>query len=61
VLAALGDPDTTIAVTEQRVGAVLHAVITDEHRPYPRPCNGALQLLSQREATRLHNLAEAGR
>ena len=41
VLTALGERDATIAATEQRTGAVLQAMITDEALRRRRRCNGA--------------------
>jgi hypothetical protein len=38
---ALGERDATIAATEQRAGAALQAMITDESLRCRRRCNGA--------------------
>ena len=44
VLTALGERDATIAATEQRAGAALQAMITDESLTVSRLCNGAPEL-----------------
>jgi hypothetical protein len=41
VLTALGERDATIAATEQRAGAALQAMITDESLRCRRRCNDA--------------------
>ena len=41
VLTALGERDAPIAATEQRAGAALQAMITDESLRCRRRCNGA--------------------
>jgi hypothetical protein len=43
VLAALGERDAAIVATEQRAGAALQAMITDEGLTLPKRCNGALE------------------
>ena len=56
VLTATGERDATIAATEQRAGAALQAMITDESLTVSEAvqwCGGAI---SHREATRLGHL-----
>jgi hypothetical protein len=57
VLTALGERDTTIAATEQRAGAVLQAMINDEHVTMAETAQWCVGTVSRREVTRLRQLA----
>lgn len=57
VLTALGERDaTTIAATEQRAGAALQAMITDESLTVSEAVQWCAGAISHREATRLRHL-----
>jgi hypothetical protein len=56
VLTALGERDTTIAATEQRAGAALQAMITDESLTMSEAVQWCAGATSHREATRLRHL-----
>ena len=57
VLTALGERDaTTIAATEQRAGAALQAMITDESLTVSEAVQWCAGAISQREAARLRQL-----
>jgi hypothetical protein len=56
VLTALGERDATIAATEQRAGAALQAMITDESLTVSEAVQWCAGAISHREATRLRHL-----
>ena len=56
-----GGRDATIALTEQRAGSALHAMITDEHLTVSEAVQSCAAAISQREATRLRKLADTSR
>jgi hypothetical protein len=56
VLTALGERDATIAATEQRAGAGLQAMITDESLTVSEAVQRCAGAISQREAARLRQL-----
>jgi hypothetical protein len=56
VLTALGERDATIAVTEQRAGRALQAMITDESLTVSRAVQWCAGAISHREAARLRQL-----
>ena len=56
VLTALGERDATIAVTEQRAGAALQAMIADESLTVSEAVQWCAGAISHREATRLRHL-----
>jgi hypothetical protein len=56
VLTALGERDATIAATEQRAGAALQAMITDEHLTVAEAVQWCAGAISHREAGRLRQL-----
>jgi hypothetical protein len=57
VLTALGERDATIAATEQRAGAALQAMITDEHLTASETVQWCAGTISRREVTRLRKMA----
>ena len=57
VLTALGERDATIAATEQRAGAALQAMITDESLTVSEAVQWCAGAISHREAARLRQLA----
>ena len=57
VLTALGERDATIAATEQRVGAALQAMITDESLTVSEAVQRCAGAIGHREAARLRQLA----
>jgi hypothetical protein len=61
VLTALGERDaTTIAATEQRAGAALQAMITDESLTVSEAVQRCAGAISHGEAARLRQLAARG-
>ena len=56
MLAALGERDATIAATEQRAGAALQAMITNESSTVSEAVQWCAGTISHREATRLRHL-----
>jgi hypothetical protein len=56
VLTALGERDATIAATEQRAGAALQAMITDESLTVSEVLQLCAGAISHREAARLRQL-----
>jgi hypothetical protein len=56
VLTALGERDATIAVTEQRAGAALQAMIIDESLTVSEAVQWCAGAISHREAARLRRL-----
>jgi CHASE3 domain sensor protein len=56
VLTALAERDATIAATEQRAGAALQAMITDESLTVSEAVRWCAGAISQREAARLRQL-----
>jgi hypothetical protein len=56
VLTALGERDATIATTEQRAGAALQAMITDEFLTVSEAVQWCAGAISHREAARLRQL-----
>ena len=56
VLTALGERDATIAATEQRAGAALQAMITDESLTVSDAVQWCAGATSHREAARLRQL-----
>jgi hypothetical protein len=56
VLTALGERDATIAATEQRAGAALQAMITDEHLTVAEAVQWCAGAITHREAGRLRQL-----
>jgi hypothetical protein len=56
VLTALGERDATIAATEQRAGAALQAMITDESLTASEAVQWCAGAISHREAARLRQL-----
>ena len=59
VLTALGERDATVAATEQRAGAALQAMITDESLTVSRLVQWCAGAISHREAARLRQLTAA--
>ena len=57
VLTALGERDATIAATEQRAGAALQAMITNEHLTASETVQWCAGTISRREVTRLRKMA----
>jgi hypothetical protein len=57
VLTALGERDATIAATEQRAGAALQAMITDESLTVSEAVQRCAGAIGHREAARLRQLA----
>jgi hypothetical protein len=57
VLTALGERNATIAATEQRAGAALQAMITDESLTVSEAVQRCAGAISHREAARLRQLA----
>ena len=57
VLTALGERDVMIGGTEQRAGAALHAMITDEHLTVSEAVQWCAGAISHHEAARLRQLA----
>jgi len=57
VLTALGERDATIAATEQRAGAALQAMITDEHLTASETVQWCAGTIGRREVTRLRKMA----
>ena len=55
-MTALGERDATIAATEQRTGAALQAMITDESVTVSEAVQWCAGAISQREAARLRQL-----
>ena len=53
VLTALGERDSTIAATEQRAGAALQAMITDESLTVSEAVQWCAGAIGHREAARL--------
>jgi hypothetical protein len=58
VLTALGERDATIAATEQRAGAALQAMITEESLTVSEAVQWCAGAISHREATRLRQLTD---
>jgi hypothetical protein len=56
VLTALGERDSTIAATEQRTGAALEAMITDESLTVSEAVQRCAGAIGHREAARLRQL-----
>jgi hypothetical protein len=56
VLTATGEREATIAATEQRAGAALQAMITDESLTVSEAVQWCAGAISHREATRLRHL-----
>jgi hypothetical protein len=56
VLTALGERDATIAATEQRAGAALQAMITNESLTVSEAVQRCAGAISHREAARLRQL-----
>jgi hypothetical protein len=56
VLTATGEREATIAATEQRAGAALQAMITDESLTVSEAVQWCAGTISHREATRLRHL-----
>ena len=56
VLTALGEREAIIAATEQRAGAALQAMITDESVTVSEAVQWCARAISHREATRLRHL-----
>ena len=56
MLTAAGEREATIAATEQRAGAALQAVITDESLTVSEAVLWCAGAVSHREATRLRHL-----
>jgi hypothetical protein len=56
VLTALAERDATIAATEQRAGAALQAMISDESLTVSEAVQWCAGAISQREAARLRQL-----
>ena len=59
MLMALGERDAAIAATEQRAGAALQAMITDESLPVAEAVQWCAGVISHREAARLHQLVDS--
>jgi riboflavin biosynthesis pyrimidine reductase len=57
VLTALGERDVMIGGPEQRAGAALQAMITDEHLTVSEAVQWCAGVISHREAARLRQLA----
>jgi CHASE3 domain sensor protein len=57
VLTALGERDATITATEQRAGAALQAMITDESLTVSEAVQRCAGAISHREPARLRQLA----
>ena len=57
VLTAIGERDATIAATEQRAGAALQAMITDESLTVSEAVQRCAGAIGHREAARLRQLA----
>jgi hypothetical protein len=57
VLTALGEREATIAATEQRGGAALQAMITDESLTVSEAVQWCAGAISHRKAARLRHLA----
>jgi hypothetical protein len=57
VLTALGERNATIAATEQRAGAALQAMITDESLTVSEAGQRCAGAIGHREAARLRQLA----
>src|SRR5512132_2352421 len=57
VLTALGERDATVAATEQRAGAALQAMITDESLTVSEAVQWCAGAIGHREAARLRQLA----
>jgi hypothetical protein len=57
VLTALGEGDVMIGGTEQRAGAALQGMITDEHLTVSEAVQWCAGAISHREAARLRQLA----
>ena len=56
-LTALGERDATVAATEQRAGAALQAMITDESLTVSEAVQWCAGAIGHREAARLRQLA----
>jgi hypothetical protein len=56
VLTATGEREATIAATEQRAGAALQAMITDESLTVSEVVHWCAGAISHREASRLRHL-----
>ena len=59
VLTALGERDAAIAAMEQRAGAALQAMITDEHLTLAEAVQWCAGAISHHEAGRLRQLTRA--
>jgi hypothetical protein len=59
VLMALGERDAAIAATEQRAGAALQAMITDESLTVAEAVQWCAGVVSHREAARLRQLVDS--
>ena len=56
---ALGERDAAIAATEQRAGAALQAMITDESLTVAEAVQWCAGVISRREAARLRQLVDS--